>query len=330
MTQEREDWSASRNECEARFCWEDVDRTSNLATTRFKRRARLQQARWREGRGLPIGHEPIKPRAGRDQRALGSRIDYDDAVANGSNFLGAPILQAVQARLAKRETREMLKEERLYADLLSSMPMCFNLFGWAWGDAEEQSRVADVLVRAATDKSRAAAIPGRAESLRFEWSPGRFDPEYLNNGTAFDAAFLLGPARAPAGILGVETKYHEHCFAEPRPKPGKERRYREVAAASGVFKAGAEKEIIGSELQQIWLDHLLVLSMLQHRSLQWSWGRFVIVYPAKNPSIGDAVGRYSDMLADSATFGSVTLEALLAAGALDPISAGLFSERYLW
>ena len=39
----------------------------------------------------------------------------------------------------------------------------------------------------------------------------------------------------------------------------------------------------------MWLEHLLLLSMLQHASGTWSWGRYVVVHPAGNIDFADAV-----------------------------------------
>ena len=36
----------------------------------------------------------------------------------------------------------------------------------------------------------------------------------------------------------------------------------------------------------MWLEHLLLLSMLQHPSRTWSWGRYVVVHPAGNSELG--------------------------------------------
>ncbi len=65
-----------------------------------------------------------------------------------------------------------------------------------------------------------------------------------------------------------------------------------------------------------WLEHLLLLSMLQHPSGQWTWGRYVVVHPAGNAAVVDACARYRDLLVDRSTFDAITLEDLLAAGAL--------------
>ena len=76
--------------------------------------------------------------------------------------------------------------------------------------------------------------------------------------------------------------------------------------------------------------NLLALSMLQHPSGQWAWGRFVIVHPAGNPGFTDAVERYR-ATTDGTSFGSTTLEALLATNdALDETDRHALGERYLF
>lgn len=109
------------------------------------------------------------------------------------------------------------------------------------------------------------------------------------------------------------------------------RRYREVTERSGLFPGDWEEQLKGTELQQFWLDHLLVLSMLQHPSRRWGWGRFVIVYPAANPSVQEAATRYRDLLKAHDTFEIRTIEELLDADVLhERATAAAFRERYLW
>jgi hypothetical protein len=79
----------------------------------------------------------------------------------------------------------------------------------------------------------------------------------------------------------------------------------------------------------MWLEHLLLLSMLQHPSRQWRWGRFVVVHPAGNSDLAEACARYRALLADQATFASVTLEELLDAGALPAPTVAALRDRYL-
>ena len=310
---------SSRQELEKEHCGVESDAASGQPeVTRFKRAARLHQARWRQEHGLLMG--------GRTSRAgawtpVGSRLNLDEARRSGANFLTELSKRAVEHRLGNPEPYQMLDEVRLRSDLLSSMPMCFNLFGALWGDLSR----AETAVR-----SWFPDAPGRVNEVRFEWSPGRRDPEYLGNQSALDAALLLKLPDGARGVVGVETKYHEHAQPAPPPRKDQLARYREVAARSGVFVPGFEAQVVGTDLQQLWLDHLLVLSMLQHHSRTWRWGRFVLVHPQGNPSFADAGWRYRLLLTDSATFEVRTLEDLLGADeALPDELIPLFRERYL-
>jgi hypothetical protein len=125
---------------------------------------------------------------------------------------------------------------------------------------------------------------------------------------AFDAAFVFERA-----IVGVDVKYHE--WAKPEiPRPENLARYIEVADRSGAFRPGALAEVEGrSELAVMWLEHLLLLSMLQHPSDAWSWGRYVVVHAAGNTDIAGACARYRTLLDDDSTFASLTLEEVVDA-----------------
>lgn len=281
-------------------CWFGVDRVSgDEATTKWKRLARFRQAQWRAANKLREGFHPYA--GGKKAKRVGSRIQLDHARDSAANFLSAGALAAVHARLEAPEKHQMLSEDRLWADLLSSMPLCFNMFGsLVWNQAAARRMV----------QHRWPDVPSGHVRVRFEHSPGRCDPQFLGNKTAFDVVFEV---EGEGGVvaLGVEVKYHEHAAREARPKPAALQRYIEVAERSNVFKAGWQAQVIGTELQQLWLDHLLVLSMIQHPSGRWSGGKFVLVYPAENPSFHAAAARYREVLRDTTTFDSRTLEDMI-------------------
>jgi hypothetical protein len=314
-------WPVSRDDIKERHCAFNVDRVAHRPdVTDFKRRARWQQAWWREERGLPIGSH--RSRGSDTAIPNGSKIDEVVARATGANFLSPAIRLAVQDRLALPQQSQTLDEARLWSDLLSSMPLCFNLFG------ELHNNTSGLI--GAIDKLW-PDHPGRGQDVVFEWSPGRRDRLYLNNRSAFDAAMLLALEEG-RGVIGIETKYHEDIRSERAPDAEKRLpRYLEVTERSGAFRAGWESLVIGTDLQQIWLDHLLLLSMLQHPDARWRWGRFVVVYPAANPSVRDAVARYEALLRNRETFESRTIEQLLDAHVLHaPATEATFRQRYLW
>jgi hypothetical protein len=308
----------------AAYCWFKGDRVSrDPAATSWKRRARCAQAQWREAHGYPRGFKPYC--GGPDATLVGSRLELAFARTSGKNFMTPGALAAVRARIATPERFQMLHEDRLWADLLSSMPLCFNLFGELAGTGDGESEPARRAVRAWWPDA-----PGGNVRVRFEHSPGRRDPAFLGNKSAFDVAFDIDAGNGSRAIVGVETKYHEHAVAEKEPKPAALARYVEVTERSRMFAEGWRERVIGTDLQQIWLDHLLVLAMLQHPSQRWVRGRFVLVFPSANPSFAAAAARYRTVLRDGATFDARTIESLLAAsGAISEESSRLFRDRYL-
>jgi hypothetical protein len=211
----------------------------------------------------------------------------------------------------------MYGHPRLFNDLLSSQPLAFNLFG-----------------ELALDVSRASAVarrlwPGRVDSvtrLEFEWSPGRWNPRYLSNGTAADIAIFHTTPDGGTGAIFIETKYHEDLRGKDHAlKP----RYHEVAFDSFAFLKHSRLQ--SGMLQQLWLDHLLVLAL--KRTDKLASALFVLMYPEINERCREAAIAYSEALDPSRTptFEARTLEDVISAFE-DDANAGLaaaFRERYL-
>ena len=287
--------------------------------TELRRALRYHQSRWREAKGHPIGSQPIAPSRGKPSRPVGSRLPLGYARETGATFLSPGALTAATARTSSIEPHQSFDHQRLWADLLWSPTMAFNLFGDLAADLERADRAVQAWWPDA---------PGTVSEVRFAHSPGRFDPAYLNSLRAFDAAFVLDLDGSQA-IVGVDVKYHERTKGEI-PKPSNLARYLEVAETSGVFAAGATERLEGrSDLAVMWLEHLLLLSMLQHPSREWQWGRYVVVHPASNSDFVDACDRYRALLVGSSTFASVTVEELLDAGVLPAPTTAALRARYL-
>lgn len=276
----------------------------------FQRRARLLQALWREEKGLPIGEERGVE--------LGSRIDAAFARETLANFLTDRIRDVVRHDVlgAGRAEGRLIEQERLLCNLLSSQPLCFNLFGELSLDLELATRVLR------------AMMPGRiarVTEIRFEHSPGRTDARFTSDRSAFDVFVAYESTSARRAFLGIEVKYHERLSE----KAAKHRaRYDELADRLGCFcedRSALKKK----PLQQIWRDHLLAGAVLGG-GLGYEEGAFVFLYPSANDACARALAAYRAQLTSEATFATWTLEDLVAAqrDAGAPAAAAL-AERYL-
>jgi hypothetical protein len=311
----------SKEELEAAHCWEAEDHVPRRPElTDFRRRLRYHQARWREAKGYPIGSQPIAARPdGGPARPVGSRLPLSYARETGANLLTARALDAARARTSVIEPHQSFDHQRLWADLLSSVSMGFNLFG----DLAADLGLADRAVHAWWPD-----VPGTVVDVRFAHSPGRLDPAWLGNLVDVDVAFVLDLGDGAQGIVGVVTAYHQVNKPQP-PKPRRLPRYREITEKSGVFGRAAIDAVNGTDLIHIWLAHLLVLSMLQHPGRIWRWGRLVVVHPAGNTDFTEACRRYRALLVDQSTFVSVTIEELVDADVLPARTAAALRKRYI-
>ena len=287
--------------------------------TAFRRTLRYHQARWREDHGHPIGSQPISPAKGKPSRPVGSRLPLDYALETGATFVTAGALEAARARTSFVEPHQSFDHQRLWAELLWSATLAFNLFG----DLAADLALADRAVHTWWPDA-----PGKVSEIRFAHSPGRFDPEYLGSLRSFDAAFVLDLEDGRHGIIALDVNYHERGKSAIR-KPIGLPRHLEVAERSGVFDPATVEAVDRTDLLVMSLEHLLLLSMLQHLSGSWSWGRYVVVHPAGNVDFADACARYSALLLDRLTFASVTVGELLDADALPPPTVAGLRERYI-
>lgn len=315
------DGHLSKQELEAAHCWEAGDQVPGRPQmTEFRRRACYHQSQWREAHGHPIGSQPYAPRPGGRARLVGSRLPLAYGRETGANFLTAGALDSARARTSFIEPNQSFDHQRMWADLLSSEALAFNLFG----DLAADLRVADRAIH-----SWWPDTPGTVREVRFAHSPGRLDPAYMNSLRAWDAAFVLALGAGTQAVIAVDTKYHERMKSEI-PRPENLRRYLQVAERSGVFAPRAIDAVKGrSELAMMWLEHLLLHSMLQHASGAWTWGRYVVVHPARNPDIAELCARYGRLLVDRSTFSSVTVEELLDANVLKGHTTTALRERYI-
>lgn len=323
----------TRQQLQDADCLFATDRVRDKSMTEFKQTARHRQHLWGKAQGVIEygGHK--NPRAldvtGQPMTVPnGTKLRAEDA-ERGINFLSEEICEVVDARLsaAGKQKHETLNPIRLRGDLLSSMPMAFNLFAEASAHSESKQALANLMA------------PGSSGpvTIEFEWSPGRRSPDYTRDRTAFDVAVRIGSG--PQTVVGIETKYHEHSLAEAKPKAENMERHlgqtdflARIADESGVFVDSWRDAILQTDLRQIWRDHLLALSMRRHSNLWGPGTRYVLIYPARNVSFAKAAERYREVLAPrDQSFDHLTIEEVVdSAFAHGGSTKPRFIERYLW
>ncbi len=269
---------------------------------RFRSAARLLQSMWRQDRELPIGSYVV---AGR-RKKLGSRISPTAAKA-GANFLLPAIAWLVRRELAYREPAALIDEGRLYGNLLSSMPLCFNLFGLLKLDLAFASRVLGELF---PDLASA-----KVHTVLFEHSPGRGDPALTGDHSAFDVFLRYETPAGRKGFVAIEMKYSESC---QEPVPAIRPRYDDLAEVSGLFVDPMKPALRTNPCQQLFREHLLAQAMLMRGDVDE--GRFLVIAPKFNTLVANAVTTYQAELKpageDQVGFAAVTLEDTIVAIAM--------------
>jgi len=277
----------------------------------FRRAARTLQSLWRDCSGLPIGEHRGRP--------LGSRLPIDIAQRELVNFLTPGIRRVVREELAAATDSQLFAKPRIYNDLLSSQPLCFNLFGELKLDLPLAT---SVLAGFCPD------LIAKVTDIRFEYSPGRSSDRFTGDRSAFDVFVEYDAVARGRGFLGIEVKYHENL---QEPAAAHRPRYDEIAARMGCFNTDRLPNLRRAPLQQFWRDHLLSGSMIDESELGYTAGKFVVLYPAANCYCRSAVQKYRECLSNLETFDAWTLEEFVGILALSTSDAWVeeFRKRYL-
>jgi hypothetical protein len=264
------------------------DFLANVKTdTDFSAYARLLQAKWRKKKGYPIGKS-------KNGTIYGNYVEKKFAKETGCNFLTEKIWMIAKNEMNKaKNTRAFYDEERMIDNLLSSQPLCFNVFG-EFLDRKE------VLLKILNDLK--PNLMDKINDIKFEYSPGRGDKRYTGDGTAFDA-FIEYEKNNEKCFLGIEVKYAEF----PERKDAAERNfnnhpeYRTITENCGLFQPGIIDGIKKPPFSQIWRDHLLSISLKNGEGKLYNNGYFVLLYPSNNSEWSFAMKNYMNFLKNPET-----------------------------
>ena len=258
---------------------------------------------------------------GKDSRAIvrGNMLPAE-AVAKRPelNFLTDAI--AVYARTRAKEVKAeggTLDPDRLCRNMLSSMPLCFNLFGalrdYPDAAAKALSATLDLDIR-------------RVFDIVVEWAP---DPElHLHDRTAFDAIVRYVTGDGRRAFLGIETKYTEP-FSRKRYCSD---RYVELTNdPEAGFRKDAWLRLKAPATNQLWRNALLAHSL--RRTSEYDRGHVVVISCEGDGAAARAIAGLSAELCEPASLlRSTTYEALIDVLVSNPESsswAQKFRRRYL-
>ena len=188
-----------------------------------------------------------------------------------------------------REPGALIDERRLWTNLLSSMPLTFNLLAPLKLDPKRATDTLTELV---------SFFTGQVRDVLFEHSPGRGNPTFTGDGTAFDARLRYRTPEGRNGFIAIETKYAESMQElAPPVRP----RYDELSRASGLVLDPDSQALRTNPLQQLWREHILAQAMLD-RGL-YDEGLRLFIAPKLNWQCQAAAAAYGEQLAEQVPAG---------------------------
>jgi hypothetical protein len=176
------------------------------------------------------------------------------------NFLSDEAARYAEARVAvvQREGG-MLDEARLFENMLSSMPLAFNVFGHLRARPEAGVRLLSTLLDVHLLDLVLVAVGNRLiAGVECEWAPDR--REHLRDGTAFDAVAAARTADGRRLLVSVEVKYVDRFSRDRGRRHDKTEKYRSFCDEFGMAE-GARDLLEDDATRQLLRNVLLTESV---------------------------------------------------------------------
>jgi hypothetical protein len=166
------------------------------------------------------------------EQAVGSSLVHGEAT--GANFLSPAAFAYAKERVADKAANPSLTidEFRLFNNMLSSMPMCFNLFA----DFRAGVKAGCPNCTAVLATIFGTSPISRVVEVAVEMIPQPVS-DYIDDKTAWDAAILYVDDKGASGLASIETKYTDKLGGNTATKQGKKfdfAREHEVFTAEGL------------------------------------------------------------------------------------------------
>lgn len=249
----------------------------NTGDSLLARKMRKHQSLYRVNvLNLPYGTGP----GPNDTSYYGNMLTHADGEA-GQNFLTREIFEVVLDRIS--QSNGAVEKFRLLHNMLSSQPMCFNLFGPLVRDRQLAKTLVETLV-----PERISQIT----RVEIEWSP---EPamDYLNDHTAFDAFIEYRSVDGQLFGLGIETKLSEPFSQKEYDRP-EYRRWMALPNSPWLPDGWNKVQAIGHN--QLWREHLLAVAMRSQPMSSYTKVRLMLVYHPEDHECARNYSNYKKLL----------------------------------
>lgn len=270
----------------------------------WQRALRRHQGWWRETR---LG-EAAGQRLGGD-RPVVSMLTED--APESANLWSPEARRAADHAVAAMQGRPgKIERRRLHRNLLSSQPLCFNLFGYLREDPAELLPWVQALAPDAVEVMR----------IELEWATS----DTAVGGSAFDAFVEYRRSDEKVAFIGIETKYAENLMASQR-KPARDVYVLETRPPT--WKSGAAERLDRNGLRQFWYNTLLALRLQKLGG--YAEARSVVVALADDVKARAAVAAVARELEDERFHVFSPLETVVTSVEGHPEWKAMFTDRYL-
>lgn len=261
----------------------------NKADNRYQAYYRYLQAKWRDAKGIPA-----KMKDGQSKEDIYGNYTSDPE----ANFMTEGIRSLVTFELSPENKGDRLIEEsRLRYNLLSSQPLCFNLFGELKLHLDKALQFFNLLY---DDYFKSI------DDIKFEYNPARRDPRLTGDRSAFDVFVEYTSKVGKKGFIGIEVKYAENLregadsvksiLEKQFCNESRTRRNRYQELSQGIFNPKFYPELEKLPQFQIWRDHLLAVAMTKAFPEKYDDGLFMFLSPYSNAYCRKGAMKYVELL----------------------------------
>ena len=202
---------------------------------------------------------------------------YGNMIVNGEktgkNFCYPETFNYAKKRVEFKNPSETIGEYRLFNNLLSSMPMAFNLFHPLIIMKEQDSKSVNTIFKALFPKLPIHTV----ESILIEYIPTPVS-KYTNDKSAMDAAILFSDEKNSKYIIAIETKYTDSLGKNK----ARDNKLKLEAAKDSKLFTNEGLNHISEGCTQIYRNFLLTEKFRMVENLKDSFS--IILAPEQHPS----------------------------------------------